>query len=161
MEVELKLLLAPEDNGKLLQHPLLDAPARVQQLTARYFDTPDLHLMRHGAGLRVRKEDGEWMQTMKAGGSVQSGLHSRNEWECPVDRSWPRSASCASWSAMMHWLAMLDAPISRIASNRCSWSTCSATCGSRIDGNRIEVALDVGHIERKTHKVPSTKSNWN
>lgn len=155
MEVELKLLLAPEDNNKLLQHPLLDAPARVQHLAARYFDTPDLHLMRHGAGLRVRKEDGEWMQTMKAGGSVQSGLHSRNEWECPVDRSWPRLGKLRKLLGDdQHWLDMLDAPdlkdrlepLFLVDVQRHLWEV-------EIDGNRIEVALDVGHIERKAHKV--------
>jgi len=155
MEVELKLLLAPEDNGKLLQHPLLDAPARVQQLTARYFDTPDLHLMRHGAGLRVRKEDGEWIQTMKAGGSVQSGLHSRNEWECAVDRSWPRLGKLRKLVGNdEQWLAMLDAPdlkdrlepLFLVDVQRHLWEV-------EVAGNRIEVALDVGHIERKTHKV--------
>ena len=155
MEVELKLLLAPEDNDKLLQHPLLDATARLQQLTARYFDTPDLHLMRHGAGLRVRKEDGQWIQTMKAGGSVQSGLHSRNEWECPVDRSWPRLGKLRKLVGDdEHWLSMLDAPdlkdrlepLFLVDVRRHLWEV-------EVDGNRIEVALDVGHIERKAHKV--------
>ncbi|MYM24805.1 CHAD domain-containing protein [Duganella sp. FT135W] len=155
MEVELKLLLAPEDNSKLLQHPLLDAPARVQQLNARYFDTPDLHLLRHGAGLRVRKEDGEWIQTMKAGGSVQSGLHSRNEWECVVDRSWPRLGKLRKLVGDdEQWLSMLDAPdlkdrlepLFLVDVERQLWNVES-------DGNRIEVALDIGHIERKGHKV--------
>lgn len=155
MEIELKLSLAPEENSKLLQHPLLDAPARVQHLAARYFDTPDLHLMRHGAGLRVRKEDGEWIQTMKAGGSVQSGLHSRNEWECAVDRSWPRLGKLRKLVGDdQHWLHMLDAPdlkdrleaLFLVDVQRHLWQV-------EIDGNRIEVALDVGHIERKAHKV--------
>jgi inorganic triphosphatase YgiF len=156
MEVELKLLLAPEDNSKLLQHPLLDAPARVQHLAARYFDTPDLHLMHQGAGLRVRKEDGEWIQTMKAGGSVQSGLHSRNEWECQVDRCWPRLGKLRKlFGDDQQWLDMLDAPnlkdrlepLFLVDVQRHLWEV-------EIDGNRIEVALDVGHIERKAHKVP-------
>ncbi|MYM65586.1 CHAD domain-containing protein [Pseudoduganella sp. FT55W] len=156
MEVELKLLLAPEDNDKLLHHPLLDTPARVQQLTARYFDTPDLHLLRHGAGLRVRKVDGEWIQTMKAGGSVQSGLHSRNEWEGPVDRPWPRLGKLRKMVGDdEHWLSMLDVPELKdrleplfvVDVQRHSWDV-------EIGGNRIEVVLDVGHIERKAHKVP-------
>ncbi|WP_343732195.1 CHAD domain-containing protein [Duganella sp.] len=155
MEVELKLLLAPEDNDKLLHHPLLDTPARVQRLTARYFDTPDLHLLRHGAGLRVRKENGEWVQTMKAGGSVQSGLHRRNEWEGVVDRCWPRLARLRKLIGNdEHWLSVLGTPDLKdrldslfvVDVERHSWEVESA-------GNRIEVALDVGHIERKAHKV--------
>lgn len=156
MEVELKLLLAPEHNAHVLQHPLLGAPARVQQLSARYFDTPDLHLLRHGAGLRVRKVDGEWIQTMKAGGSVQSGLHSRNEWEGQVDRSWPRLGKLRKLIGDdQQWLAMLDAPrlkerlepLFLVEVQRQLWEV-------DIDGNRIEVALDVGHIERNGHTVP-------
>ncbi|MTV38080.1 CYTH and CHAD domain-containing protein [Duganella radicis] len=155
MEVELKLLLAPEDNDKLLHHPLLDTPARVQQLTARYFDTPDLHLLRHGAGLRVRKENGEWVQTMKAGGSVQSGLHSRNEWEGQVDRAWPRLGKLRKLIGDdEHWLSVLGAPDLKdrleplfvVDVQRHQWEVESA-------GNRIEVALDIGHIERKSRKL--------
>lgn len=156
MEVELKLLLSPEDNDKLPHHPLLDMPARVRQLNARYFDTPDLHLLRHGAGLRVRKEDGEWIQTMKAGGSVQSGLHSRNEWEGVVDRCWPRLHKLRKLIGDdEHWMSVLDAPdlkdrlesLFTVNVRRHTWEVESA-------GNRIEVALDVGHVERKAHKVP-------
>jgi len=156
MEVELKLLLAPAGNDSLLHHPLLYSPARVQQLTARYFDTPDLHLLRHGAGLRVRKEDGQWIQTMKAGGSVQSGLHSRNEWEGVVDRAWPRLGKLRKLVGDdAHWLAMLDAPHLKerleplfvVDVQRHLWQVESA-------GNRIEVALDIGHIERKSQRVP-------
>lgn len=156
MEVELKLLLAPEHNEQVQHHPLLGEPTRVQQLTARYFDTPDLHLLRHGAGLRVRKVDGEWVQTMKAGGSVQSGLHSRNEWEGVVDRSWPRLGKLRKLIGDdPQWLAVLDetnlkerlAPLFLVDVQRHIWDL-------EIDGNRIEVALDVGHIERKTQRVP-------
>ncbi|SHN15777.1 Inorganic triphosphatase YgiF, contains CYTH and CHAD domains [Duganella sacchari] len=155
MEVELKLLLDPQDNELLLQHPLLGAPARVQQLTAHYFDTPDLHLLRHGAGLRVRTVDGEWVQTMKAGGSVQSGLHSRNEWEGVIDRAWPRLGKLRKLIGDdVHWLAILAAPDlkDRLESlfvvdvQRHVWDVESG-------GNRIEVALDVGHIERQSRKV--------
>ncbi|MYM82240.1 CHAD domain-containing protein [Duganella sp. FT50W] len=156
MEVELKLLLAPEHNEQLLHHPLLGAPARVQQLAARYFDTPDLHLLRHGAGLRVRKVDGVWIQTMKAGGSVQSGLHSRNEWEGPVDRAWPRLGKLRKLIGDdAQWLSVLDTPnlkdrlepLFLVDVQRHLWELES-------EGNRIEVALDVGHIERKGQQVP-------
>lgn len=156
MEVELKLLLAPEHNDQLRQHPLLGQPTRVQQLSARYFDTPDLHLLRHGAGLRVRKEDGVWVQTMKAGGSVQSGLHSRNEWEGAVDRSWPRLGKLRKLVGDdAHWQAILAAPelkdrlepLFLVNVERHLWDL-------EVDGNRIEVALDVGHIDRKSQQVP-------
>jgi inorganic triphosphatase YgiF len=156
MEVELKLSLPATDNDRLQQHPLLGAPEHTQQLTARYFDTPDLHLLRHGAGLRVRKVDGVWIQTMKAGGSVQSGLHSRNEWEGPVDRPWPRLGRLRKLIGDdAQWLDMLAAPELKerleplfvVDVERRTWNL-------DIDGNQIELVLDHGRIERHGHHVP-------
>jgi inorganic triphosphatase YgiF len=160
MEVELKLLLSPADNDTLLRLPLIasraSAPVRAQQLSARYFDTPDLHLLRHGAGLRVRKVDGVWIQTMKAGGSVQSGLHSRNEWEGPVDRPWPRLGRLRKLiDGEAQWRDMLDAPELKerleplfvVEVERHTWDL-------EIDGGKIELVLDHGHIDRHGHQVP-------
>ena len=88
MEIELKLLLAPGDAARLRAHPLLAqyAPGAPQQLAMHdiYFDTPDLQLCRQQAGLRVRQVGGRWVQTLKAGGSSEGGLHSRHEWESEV-----------------------------------------------------------------------------
>jgi inorganic triphosphatase YgiF len=92
MEVELKLLLASEDVAALRAHPLLaqyaSEPAHLLLVDDTYFDTAELRLARQGAGLRVRGvsigEDGaeqHWCQTLKAGGDVVAGLHSRHEWE--------------------------------------------------------------------------------
>ena len=88
MEIELKLLLAPGDAALLRAHPLLAqyAQGAPQQLAMHdiYFDTPDLQLCRQQAGLRVRQVGGRWVQTLKAGGSSEGGLHSRHEWESEV-----------------------------------------------------------------------------
>ncbi|USX19526.1 CYTH and CHAD domain-containing protein [Oxalobacteraceae bacterium OTU3REALA1] len=159
MEVELKLLLAPADNEALMRHPLIAAhasgPARAQPMTARYFDTPDLHFLHHGAGLRVRKVGEEWIQTMKAGGSVQSGLHSRNEWECPVDRAWPRLGRLRKLIGNdPQWRDMLDLPdlkerlepLFLVEVERHTWDL-------EIEGNSIELVLDQGHIERHGRKI--------
>lgn len=156
MEVELKLLLAPEDNQALRQHPLLAGIAtRSQQLVAHYFDTPDLHLLRHGAGLRVRKEDGVWVQTMKAGGSVQNGLHQRNEWEGPVSRPWPQLGKLRKLIGDdAHWLEVLAAPqfksrleaLFAVIVEREIWQLDFA-------GSQIELVLDCGHIERHGQQV--------
>jgi triphosphatase len=159
MEVELKLSLAPEFNTRLPDHPVVtdhaSAPSRTQQMTARYFDTPDLHLMRHGAGLRVRKVDGEWIQTMKAGGSVQGGLHSRNEWEGPVDRPWPRLGRLRKLVGDdEQWQSMLDLPelkerlepLFAVDVERQTWDL-------EVDGSHIEMVLDHGHIDRRGQQV--------
>lgn len=101
MEIELKLLLAPEDVPLLLAHPLLQqTPGQLLAMHDTYVDTPDLQLCRHQAGLRVRQVDGRWVQTLKAGGQVSGGLHSRHEWESEVASPVPD-------------LAALDAAIGR------------------------------------------------
>ncbi|MFA6070962.1 MAG: CYTH and CHAD domain-containing protein [Janthinobacterium sp.] len=104
MEIELKLLLAPQDAPRLRAHPLLAQTAQtapqVLQMHDIYVDTPDLQLCRHQAGLRVRQVDGRWVQTLKAGGNVSGGLHSRHEWEDDVPGPQPD-------------LAVLDAAIGR------------------------------------------------
>lgn len=156
MEVELKLLLAPADNEALMADALLaGAPVRTRHLSARYFDTPDLHLLRHGAGLRVRRDGDEWIQTMKAGGGAQSGLHSRHEWEGPIDRAWPRLGRLRKLIGdAPEWQAILDLPDLKdrleslfvVEVERHSWDL-------EIEGNHIEMVLDHGHIERHGRRL--------
>lgn len=160
MEVELKLLLDPAENENLLRHPLIAAharaPLRSEQLTARYFDTPDLHLLRHGAGLRVRKMNGQWIQTMKAGGGVRSGLHARNEWEGLVPRPWPQLGKLrklvgadAVWNAVLAEsdLKQRLEPLFAVQVERSTWDL-------DFDGSEIELVLDHGMLEHHTSSAP-------
>jgi len=88
IETELKLRIAPEQLAKLKRHPLLKTHQLTRPVTRRlyniYFDTPKLELNQSGMALRLRRSGKQWLQTMKGGGSVQGGLHQRNEWEMPV-----------------------------------------------------------------------------
>ena len=88
VETELKLRIAPEHLARLKRHPLLKAHQLTRPVTRRlyniYFDTPKLELRQSGMALRLRRSGGRWLQTLKGGGSVQGGLHQRNEWEMPV-----------------------------------------------------------------------------
>lgn len=157
MEVELKLLIATPHHALLRQHPLLAGLAtRKQSLLAHYFDTPDLYLARHGAGLRVRKEEGAWRQTMKAGGSVQNGLHQRHEWEGGVSRAQPQLGKLRKLvGADTEWRQLLAAPelkgqLQRLFSvtlERELWQLDFA-------GSQIELALDYGQIEHADQHVP-------
>ena len=61
--------------------PFWQSEPVVQQLVSTYFDTPDLYLIKHGVGLRLRKVENQWLQTVKCTGQVQDGLHQREEWE--------------------------------------------------------------------------------
>ena len=97
MEIELKLLLAPADVAvfrrlALLQQFAVDKP-RAQKLSGTYFDTPELHLKKHGMELRVRRAGRIWTQTLKAGGHAMAGWHQRQEWETHVDGPQPDLAA--------------------------------------------------------------------
>ncbi len=88
VETELKLRIAPEQLARLRRHALLKAHAVTRPVTRRlyniYFDTAKLDMYRSAMALRLRHAGRQWVQTLKGGGSVQAGLHQRNEWEVPV-----------------------------------------------------------------------------
>lgn len=87
-ETELKLRITPENMRRLKRHPafksLLTSRAVTRKLHNVYFDTPQRLLQARGMALRLRRSGGAWMQALKGGGSVKSGLHQRDEWETPV-----------------------------------------------------------------------------
>ena len=64
-ELELKFRLPPGARAALLK-AVGNHGLATQSLAARYFDTPDALLARHRMALRLRAEDGRWVQTLKA-----------------------------------------------------------------------------------------------
>lgn len=160
METELKLLLAPQHAKALAKHLLLKrhalAAPRVKDQTGVYFDTPDNDFRRNDAGLRVRRTGDEYIQTLKAGGGVQGGLHQRNEWESPVPGQQPDLALLRTLvPADMPWASALlgkDAaariePIFATQIKRTIWDL------AMPDGSEIEFVLDIGHIIYGKHAV--------
>lgn len=154
MEIELKLLLAPQDALRLRAHPLLAQTAQgkvhVLQMHDIYVDTPDLQLCRHQAGLRVRQVDGRWVQTLKAGGTVSGGLHSRHEWEGDVPGPQPDLVALDSAigrkqpiRALLRQDAIRDAlqPVFTTRMERTVWQLRTP------QGDEIECVLDQGVIE--------------
>lgn len=83
-ELELKLALTPERLDQLRQHPFLRqyalAPGHKRLLDNTYFDTPERHLLKARVGLRIRRQDGRHIQTLKTSGTAVGGLHDRQEW---------------------------------------------------------------------------------
>lgn len=88
VETELKLRVSPEQFARLRRHALLKAHSATRPVTRRlyniYFDTAKRELHKSEMALRLRRVGQQWLQTLKGGGSVKTGLHQRNEWEAPV-----------------------------------------------------------------------------
>jgi inorganic triphosphatase YgiF len=88
MEVELKLLVAPDDLAKVDRHPAVRALRRggghKVALATVYYDTPDADIARAGVALRLRRDGKRWVQTLKAVGTAVAGLHQREELEWDV-----------------------------------------------------------------------------
>jgi inorganic triphosphatase YgiF len=86
-EIELKLSASPAELKRLRRHPLFKTLARGRsrstELYSTYFDTPDASLQARGFALRLRRAGERWLQTLKADGKVEAGLHQRPEWETP------------------------------------------------------------------------------
>jgi triphosphatase len=161
MEIELKLTLAAEHADALKSHPLLQAhtlaPATEHELDDTYYDTADLRILRSGAGLRVRLVDGVAIQTMKAGGSVEGGLHSRHEWESRVAGPVPELDQLRAlvdakgpWAKLLRSESLADAltPVFTVRITRTLWLL-------RLpEGSEVEFALDQGEIESRSRRLP-------
>jgi inorganic triphosphatase YgiF len=86
IEREIKLALPPAraEAAERFFAGIAGMPGCDVPLTNVYFDTPELDLARAKIALRLRKTPDGWLQTLKAAGTAQGGLHSRHEWETPV-----------------------------------------------------------------------------
>ena len=151
-EVELKLEFSPADLGSLVAHPALQAclvPPEERDLVSTYFDTPDRTLHKAGVYLRLRESGGRVVQTIKAAKSAAELLE-RYEWEHELTGRSP-DLGAAKGTA----LEKLLTPEVR-ASLQPTFETRVARRIHRIarDGSEIEVAIDRGEINTKTHSCP-------
>lgn len=125
-EVELKLALPQELRRALSRHPLLVAaqemPAR--RLVNVYFDTPQQELRARGVALRLRRQAGHWLQTVKCAGLAAGGLSARPEWEQPYGGRFDFDAiddrRLARWLARRHLEGRLQ-PVFSTVFRRRTW----------------------------------------
>lgn len=147
-EVELKLLIDPTDIPKLRRHPLLktlcSSGPKTRKLSSTYFDTDEFDLKNQGVALRVRRSGQLWIQTIKGGGSVQAGLHQRNEWEAPVAHNAPDFTKITDPGLIRLFasdgLRQRLHPVFVTEFRRTTWLLETTT------GDQVEMALDQGEI---------------
>lgn len=161
MEVELKLLIHPQDVQSFKKHPLIRKYAQANPVEQNqldiYFDTDDHDLKKCGAGLRVRQVGKAWTQTLKAGGNVANGLHQRHEWESQVHKpepdlyalrklidvygAWDELIASPRIAARLH-------PIFTTAVHRTIWQL------QLPSGDEIECVLDEGNVNKLNYSEP-------
>ena len=158
METELKLKIAEPDMVRLNDHPLLKdyaaSTSGEHRLRDTYYDTPKLELWRHGVTLRVRQEgDTEegatWVQTVKTAAPSSAALHERGEWESELSSGLPQPTEIARQIKVDRIAKLLRSaslpnklrPVFINTTRRTTWNL------ELPDGQRVECALDSGHIE--------------
>ena len=121
------------------------APGREERLVSTYFDTPDGALARQGLTLRVREQEGRFVQTVKSSdethGADSGGLALvRGEWEDPVaaERPDPRAPQTGRFipaQAADELVALVRTEIRRLSLMLCPDAE-----------TRVEAAVDQGHV---------------
>ncbi|CAL8480813.1 CHAD domain-containing protein [Caballeronia sp. S22] len=154
MEKELKLQVTAGKASQIMHAPavsrLMNGSAYSDDLVSTYFDTPDMHLRKSGASLRVRTVGEQRLQTLKLEGTITAGLFERDEFECPVNEDRPdldallalipKDSKAIQILAEPELAERLDPLfLTRI-------SRCAATL-QLPDGTELELAMDDGAVE--------------
>ncbi|MCQ2565822.1 MAG: CYTH domain-containing protein [Clostridia bacterium] len=124
-------------------------------MKAVYFDTQDGVLSKNNIAFRVRSEDGFMLATLKWGGTVENGFHSREEINVPVS-----GAGCFITSAKdifkesedgQKLLELLgDQPLVNLLETRFLRSCMRLSYGASI----MEMAIDTGSIITDKGELP-------
>jgi inorganic triphosphatase YgiF len=155
-ETEIKLVFEPGSRGNIERHPIFSEALRAKparrELTT-YFDTDDLLLHRHGYSLRIRRSDGQIVQTLKQAAEKSAIVLRRNEWEWQLKTGRPLLRPVRELLAKAGLDGALRDPKARIVTEilRRSFEIVH-------DGCEIEVAIDEGVVrahgrEEAIHEV--------
>jgi inorganic triphosphatase YgiF len=161
-EIELKLALPcvdPSTLERLLSRlPLLSRRrATRERLHNTYYDTPNGMLSQQRVALRIRRLGNDdqpvWLQTLKTGGSGESALSQRGEWEAAVQGAaleWGM-LQATPWPQLDPDGALFQSLAARFTTDfiRTRW-----TVRNHLDGSVVEIALDQGHILSGGHSAP-------
>ncbi|WP_333005187.1 inorganic triphosphatase [Vibrio coralliilyticus] len=153
-EIELKFFVSPDFSNtlrdKISQTKVLQHSCR--ELGNTYFDTPDNWLRQHDIGLRIRRFDDVYVQTVKTSGRVVAGLHQRPEFNAEHDSNdpllslhpsdiWPIGKDTETLQSEL-------TPLFSTNFTREQWLI------AMPDGSQIEVAFDQGKVEAGDKEDP-------
>jgi triphosphatase len=111
-----------------------------QRLVSTYFDTPDCALQQSGAVLRVREQDGRFVQTVKTEPPAGSSLLARGEWEDRIAENRPDLEAPESGSRIP---AEIASELRSVFVSEVDRTVIEITPES---GTRIEAAIDQGML---------------
>ncbi|MBY5948080.1 inorganic triphosphatase [Photobacterium rosenbergii] len=153
-EIELKFFVSPEFSSQLLKKI---AEAKVLQQSRRelgnvYFDTPDQILRQHDIGLRIRRFDDVFVQTLKTAGRVVAGLHQRPEYNAETNSTDPDLAlhPADAWPEGfdVELTQQQLAPLFSTDFVRQQWLV------AMPDGSQVELAFDQGEVSANGDTTP-------
>ncbi|MEE3623780.1 CYTH domain-containing protein [Nitrospirillum sp. BR 11752] len=149
-EVEVKLATTPAALERLQALPLLarmaDGPAVHRHQVTTYYDTPDLALAARGLALRVRRQGGRRVQTVKTwasdAGTAAAAGRREWEWELPADGDGP---DCALLPAAIAGL-LSEAQWAEVAARFATDIHRTALLLHPDPRTSVELALDQGEV---------------
>ncbi len=155
-EIELKFVLNAQTERQLRRNPELfrlgRGKASTESLHSIYYDSSDRALKAAGIALRVRRKGRSWLQTVKAGRSLRSGLSSASETESRVP------------AGRLDLDRVPDPAIRDEVRRRLGDAEPLPVCETRMrrtrreltldDGARIELAIDVGEVRAGDRTAP-------
>jgi triphosphatase len=156
-EIELKFTLSPKQLKRTLRQLSrcdgAGAPA-IKELDAFYFDTPQCDLHKAGLTLRVRSENGTFVQALKCEGDRGGATLRRGELEDEVHKPVPDLSVGEGGRAVRDVLGKHPdlRPLFRIRVNRTTVEI------RKKSGGCVEAALDLGEIE--TILVTNANLRW-
>lgn len=148
MEQEIKLQVLDKNNIDLRSltwlTDLAEGETKSWHIVSTYFDTPDWYLLKNGLGLRLRKLQDQWFQTVKTLGIVKQGFHQRDEWE--------HLLHSPEWDIKQ----LQKTPLAPLIADSKKWATIKAIFTtdftrqtldvSLAEETKVELAYDVGHV---------------
>ncbi|MBL4556305.1 MAG: CHAD domain-containing protein [Rhodobacteraceae bacterium] len=147
-ETELKFALAPAAlkplRARAAQLAGRRLPTRGRQVTSTYFDTAGRDLHQNGIALRLRRDGGRWVQTVKASAGLTAGLQTAQEADAVLTdgrldlAAIPDAALARQLSRVIEGHDLV--PLCETAMQRIRTDVTSA------DGSRVAIVFDTGEI---------------